>query len=108
GRTHAERRRQCPAERAGLSGVDPVARAVDAEELRAGDLRQSDHADITGVAPERLAHLFIDALRLDRHVVEMALAQHRALAVLAGGRPRLALPELAGLAPLPRNRDEQL
>ena len=92
GGAHAERRRQRPAERTGLPGIDPVARTVDAEELRAGDLRQADHADIAGVAPERLAHLLIDALRLDRHVVEMALAQHRALAVLARRRPRLPLP----------------
>ena len=74
GGAHAERRRQCPAERPGLSGIDPVARAVDAQKLRAGDLRQADHADVAGVASERLAHLFIDALRLDRDVVEMALA----------------------------------
>ena len=107
GGAHAQRRRQRPAERTGLSGVDPVARAVDTEELRAGDLRQADHADIAGVAPERLAHLFIDALRLDRHVVEMALAQHRALAVLARRRPRLPLPQSAGLPPLLGDRDEQ-
>src|SRR5439155_11214504 len=97
----------CPAEWTRLPRVDPVARAVDTEELRAGDLRQADHADIAGIASERLAHLFIDALRLDRHVVEMALAQHRALAVLACRRPRLPLPELAGLAPLFGDRDEQ-
>src|SRR4029450_9180662 len=89
GRTHAERSGKCPAERTGLSGVDPVARAIHTEELRTGDLRQSDHADVAGSAPDLLAHLFRDALRLDRHVVEMALAQHRALAVLARRRPRL-------------------
>ena len=37
----------------------------------------------------------------------MALAQHRALAVLARGRPGLTLLELAGLAPLLGDRDEQ-
>src|SRR5215204_6696845 len=37
----------------------------------------------------------------------MALAQHRALAVLARRRPRLPLPELAGLAPFLGDRDEQ-
>src|SRR5207244_11248868 len=89
------------------SGVDPAARALDTRKLRAGDLRQADHADVAGVASERLTHLLVDALRLDRHVVEMALAQHRALAVLARRRPRLSLPELAGLPPLLRDRDEQ-
>ena len=101
GGAHAECGRQRPAERAGLAGIDPVARLVDAEELRARDLRQTDHADVAGVAAERLAHLLIDALRLDRHVVEMALAQHRALAILACGGPRLTLPELARLATIP-------
>ena len=75
--------------------------------MRAGDLRQADHADITGVAPERLAHLLIDALRLDRHVVEVALAQHRALAILARRGPGLALLQLAGFPPFLGNRDEQ-
>ena len=37
----------------------------------------------------------------------MALAQHRALAVLARRRPRLPLPELAGLPPFFGDRDEQ-
>src|ERR1700710_123481 len=80
---------------------------IDAEELRARDLRQPDDADIAGVAPERLAHLLIDALRLDRNVVEMALAQHRAFSVLARRRPGLTLLQLAGLPPFPGNRDEQ-
>ena len=107
GGANAERGGQRPSQRPGLPRVDPVARTIDAEELRARDLRQSDHADIAGVAAERLAHLFIDALRLDRHVVEMALAQHRTLAVLTRGGPRLTIPELACLAPLLRDRDEQ-
>ena len=80
---------------------------IDAEELRAGDLRQPDHADIAGVAPECLAHFFIDALRLDRHVVEMALAQHRALAILACRGPGLTLFQPAGFPPFLCNHDEQ-
>ena len=40
GRAHAERRRQRPAERTGLPAIDPVARLVDMQELRAGDLRR--------------------------------------------------------------------
>ena len=57
GGAHAERRRQRPAQRTCLSGIDPVAWTIDTEELRAGDLREADDADIAGVAPERLAHL---------------------------------------------------
>src|SRR5438034_1009515 len=75
-RAVAKRRGQRPSERPRLPRIDPVARLVDAEELRAGDLRQADHGDISGVAAKRLVHLLVDALRLDRNVVEMALAQH--------------------------------
>ena len=50
GGAHAERRRQGPAQRAGLAAVDPVARLVDVQELGAGDLRQADRADVAGVA----------------------------------------------------------
>ena len=107
GGAHAERGRQRPSQGARLPGIDPVARAIDAEELRAGNLREPDHADVTGVAAEGFGHLLIDALRLDRHVVKVALAQHRTLAVLARRRPGLTLPELAGFAPLLCDRDEQ-
>ena len=40
-RAHAERRRQRPAERAGLAAIDPVPRPVDMQELRAGDLAEA-------------------------------------------------------------------
>src|SRR3546814_18817431 len=72
-----------PAERAGLAAVDPVARVVDVQELGGGDLRQADGGDVAGIAPEGLVHLLVDALRLQRHLVEVALAQHVLLAVLA-------------------------
>ena len=73
----------------------------------AGDLRQADRADIAGVAAERLVHLLVDALRLDRHVVEMRLAQHRLLAVPAFGGPAGPVGQAAfGLA-RPRDLDEQ-
>src|SRR3546814_12927509 len=54
GLAHAERGRQRPAERAGLAAVDPVARVVDVEELRGGDLRQADGGDVAGIAAESL------------------------------------------------------
>src|SRR5215218_4052523 len=38
GGAHPERSRQSPAQRSGLTGVDPVARAVHMQELAAGDL----------------------------------------------------------------------
>src|SRR3569623_357464 len=106
-RTHAQRGGQRTAERSGLTGVDPVVRLVDAEELAAGDLRQADDADVAGVAAERLAHLLIDALRLHRHVVVVALAQHGALAILTSRWPGLTLLELARLLPFLRDGDEQ-
>src|SRR3569623_286838 len=106
-RTHAQRGGQRPAERTGLPGVAPVVRLVDAEELAAGDLRQADDADVAGVAAERLAHLLIDALRLHRHVVVVALAQHGALAILTSRWPGLTLLELARLLPFLRDGDEQ-
>src|SRR3546814_16873270 len=63
--------------------VDPVARVVDVEELRGGDLRQADGGDVAGIAAESLVHLLIDALWLQRHLVEVRLAQHVLLAMLA-------------------------
>lgn len=80
GGANTERCRQRPAERAGLAAVDPVARLVDVQELRAGDLGKTDGRDVASVAVEGLVHLFIDALRLQRHLVEMRLAQHGPLA----------------------------
>ena len=86
GGAHAERCRQRPAQRSGLTAIDPVARLVDMQELRAGDLAEADRRDVAGVAAEGLVHLLIDALRLQRRLVEMRLALHRLLA-LAGIPP---------------------
>src|SRR5689334_14792943 len=83
-RPDAQCRRQRPAKRTGLTGIDPAARLVNVEELAARDLRQADNADIAGVLAERLVHLLIDALRLDRNIVEVGAAVH-------GPFPHLAL-----------------
>nr|GFD50998.1 hypothetical protein [Tanacetum cinerariifolium] len=96
---HAQRGRDGPAERACLAAVDPVTRLVDVQELRAGDLRQADGADVAGVLAEVLVHLFVNTLRLDRDVVVVRLALHRALAFLATGEPAAAVFQLASGVP---------
>jgi hypothetical protein len=72
------------------------------QELRAGDLRQADGGDVAGVAAEGLVHLLVDALRFERHLVEVRLAQHVLLAVVA--LPAQALDPL-GVRRLPFARD---
>ena len=107
GRAHAQRRRHRPAQRAGLAAIDPVARLVDVEELRAGDLRQADRADVAGVAAEGLVHLLIDPLRLERDVVEMGPAQHvRLRSWHAAGQA--CAPAACRPPPFLGDRDEQL
>ena len=88
GHADPQRRRQGPAQRAGLPGVDPVAGPVDVQELTAGDLGQADGADIAGVLVEGLDHLLVHPLRLDRDVVEVGAAQHGPLALGALLHPR--------------------
>ena len=86
-RADAERRGKRPAQRASLAAVDPVARLIDMQKLGARDLRQADGRDIARVAIEALVHLLIDALRLERDLVEMAAPQHVLLAMQALGGP---------------------
>src|SRR3546814_2203968 len=83
GLAHAERGRQRPAERAGLVAVDPVARVVDVEELRGGDLRQADGGDVAGIAAASLVHLMIDALWLssEEHTSELQSLMRNSYAV---------------------------
>src|SRR3546814_11120403 len=88
--------------------VDPVARVVDVEELRGGDLRQADGCDVAGIAAESLVHLLIDALWLQRHLVEVRLAQPVLLAMLALPLPGAAVLQLPLCLPLSRHRDEVL
>ena len=108
GSPHAERGRHAPAQRTRLAAVDPVARFIHMQELRTGDLRQADVADVARVPAEYGVHFLVHALRLDRFVVEIGLAQHGAFALLALGHPGVARLELAGVAPLPGGFDEQL
>lgn len=77
------------------------------QELRAGDLRQTDRAHVARIAAEHLVHLFVHALRLHRHVVEVRLAVHRLLALLAIGDPCAAVLQLAGGFPFLSHFNEQ-
>ena len=105
---YTQRCRNGPAERAGLATVDPVARLVHVQELRGGDLRQADGADVAGITAEGVVHALVHALRLHWHAVEVRLAQQGAFAFLAVGGPWRAIRQLAcGLALL-GDLDEQL
>jgi len=73
---------QGPAQRPGLSAVDPVAGLEHVQELGTGDLGQTDGGDVAGVPAEGPVHLLVDPLGLDRDVVEMGAA-------LQGGFARL-------------------
>ncbi|MNF97844.1 hypothetical protein D3C84_806870 [compost metagenome] len=77
-----------------------MARLVHVQELGASDLRQTDGADVAGVLAEEFVHLFVHALRLDRHVVEVGLALQGALALAAGLDPGAAVLQLASGFPL--------
>ncbi len=108
GGTDTERCGQCPAKRTGLTAIDPVARAIDMQELRTGDLAEADSRHIAGIATESLVHLFIDTLRLQRRLVEMCLAQHGALALLALLGPARPVAQLACRLPFGRDVQQQL
>src|SRR5438445_10501773 len=88
GGAYAQRRGRRPAQRTGLTAVDPIARLVYVQELRRRDLRQPNGGDVAGLLVEDLAHLLVHALWLDRHIVEMSLAEQRALAFTALFQPR--------------------
>ncbi len=106
GLDHPQRGRNGPAQRPCLAAVDPVAWLVDVEELRPGDLRQANGADVAGVLAEHLVHFFVHALWLDRHVVEVRLALQAGLALLAVLQPGVAVFQLAGGLPFTSHFDE--
>ena len=56
---------------------------------------------------ERAVQALVDALRLHRHILEVRLAQHRALALAALADPRRSIQELARRLPLAGDRDEE-
>ncbi len=104
----AQRGRNGPAERAGLAAVDPVARLVDVQHLRAGDLGEADRGDVARLRSEGAVHLLVHALRLQRHVVEVGTSLQPGLALLGGGGPRAAVRQPAGGLELLRHFDEEL
>ena len=95
---HAQRGGDRPAQRAGLAAVDPLARAVDLEELRARDLAQADGGHVHRVAAEGLVHLLVHTLRLHRDLLEVRLAVHQPLAFGAAGGAGLLQQHLAHAA----------
>ncbi|MNT91951.1 hypothetical protein D3C72_2331370 [compost metagenome] len=62
----------------------------DVEHLRRGNLRQTDGGDVAHIAAKGFVHLFVDALRFHRHVIEVRFAQERAFTLLALGDPLFA------------------
>ena len=75
--------------------------------LRAGDLGEPDCADVADLGTESAVHLLVDAVRLDRNVVEVGATVHRPLALLTRVGPVATVLEESLLAPLTRHLDEQ-
>ena len=75
------------------------------QELGGLDLGQPDRAHVADVLAERAVHLLVDALGLDRDVVEVRLAQHRALALVGTRSPTPVAVRQVALA---GGLDEQL
>lgn len=70
---------------------------VGVRELDGLDLRQPNYRDVAGVAPRRLAHRLVSALRLEQHTLEGRPALHRGLADVVFLDPHALADELAGL-----------
>ena len=85
-----------------------MARLVHVQELRGGDLRQANRTHVADVPAEGVVHALIDALWLHRHVFEVGLAQHGALALAALVCPRCPVLELSGRLPFLRDLHEEL
>src|SRR5262249_30278361 len=109
GELHPDARRDDPPERARLPADDVVARSEHLLELARGDLAEADRADEAGsLAIERPVDLVEHALRLDRSVLEVAPAQHPALALLHLRNPARAVGEPLRGFPLASDLDELL
>ena len=83
GNSRTDRGGDRPPQGTRLTRIDPVVRTIDVQHLRRGDLGQSDSGDVAGLGPEGAAHLLVDALGLQRRLVEVGAAQHRPLALVA-------------------------
>jgi hypothetical protein len=78
------------------------------QELRAGDLAETDRRDVAGVATESPVHLLVDTLGLQRRLIEMGLAQHGALAFAAFRRPGRPIAQFPIRLPFGRDIEEEL
>ena len=78
------------------------------QKLGPGDLRQADCRHIARVAIKALVHLLIDALRLERHLIEVRSAEHVLLAMQALGGPLGPILQLFLRAQRARRVDEEL
>ena len=65
------------------------------QELRARNLRQADRRHVAGIPIKALVHLLIDALGLERDLIEMAATQHVFLAMQALRGPLRPIFQLA-------------
>ncbi|MNG83235.1 hypothetical protein D3C79_419550 [compost metagenome] len=78
------------------------------QELRAGNLRQTDGTDVASILAEETVHFLVHPLRLDRHFVEVCLALQGAFAFTAGFSPGFAVLELASGLPLASYLEEYI
>src|SRR3546814_12257545 len=81
---------------------------TDVEDRVGCDRRQTEGGDVAGIGADCRVHLLIDALWLQRHLVEVRLTQHVLLAMLSLPLPGAAVLQLALCLPLSRHRDEVL
>ena len=65
------------------------------QKLGAGDLREADCRHIARVAIKTLVHLLIDALRLERNLIEMGTTKHVLFAMQALAGPLGTILELS-------------
>src|SRR5271168_1776862 len=106
--THTESSGKRPAQRAGLAAVDPIARLIDVQELSPRNLRKADRRHIACVAIEALVHLLIDALRLERDLIEVRPAEHVVLAMQTLGGPLVPILQFSFRLQRARRVNEKL
>ena len=94
-RYHAQCCGHGPAQRASLAAIDPLARAINIQELARSNLAQANVADVHRIAREHFVHLLVNTLWLDRNVVVMGFAMHQALTLGTAAGPVTPAGQLA-------------